>query len=81
MSLEKENKKLFNDCMHCKNAVKKRMIGSKEWTIACETNSFGSSSLFDSDRRHFYSEDEVEQMIQNCCPYFTEKMVESWNEE
>lgn len=81
MSLEKEKKKFFNECMRCKNAVKKRMIDSKEWTIACVIGNNDHFWCVTSYERRYYREDEAIEMLQNCCPYFTEKMVESWNEE
>ena len=73
--------KFFNDCMKCEHAIRKRMIGSKEWSIACEMNHHGLTWGTGADSRHFYKENEAIQLIQDCCPYFVEKIMEQWNEQ
>ena len=71
MSLEKEKKKFFNECMRCKNAVKKRMIGSKEWLVSCSRNTFvnESSIVMPSDEN------------KESCPFYTERIVMSLQED
>ena len=75
MSLEHVPKGKFNICMTCRNVVKKRMLGTGRWFVRCEMNIF-SCEWHDATR---FDEPDVHE--QNFCPYYAERMMESFNEK
>lgn len=68
----------FNQCMHCRNARKKRDIDTKKWYVLCENGVWHASAGDWNDGSRVECPDDG---CKTQCPMFTERLVISLSEE